>query len=270
MIPIPKLCRLRSAELNGFKKFFTEPPKWEEYKNFYQLTIFRYLVMWFSVVPLIAGLLSGLPDPLPIKVADNIYYVDLTLPFSWEILWLSSLFFLISFGLYLYKCPQFIKKYNQFSDYLDYCHDKRWMAWLVKELFEAKVDFKKFRDRMLEKGYAKRAPEGFRKTASNPVVLEKYTEVFIEVEGEVYISRFPIEGSAEDSAEAERGIFWEIFGRYSSSNYFYRIFIRVLLLISALLFLSVLLQNIWAGLTYLAPSLKICLDAIKVYVAGCL
>lgn len=249
-------------------KFFSEPPKWEEYKDFYQLTIFRYLVMWFSIVPLIAGLLSGLPDPLPINVAGSIYYVKLELPFNWKILWLSSLIFLISFGLYLYKCPPFIKKYNQFSDYLAYCHDKRWMAQLIKELFESKVDFKKFRDRMLEKGYAEKAPETFKKTDQNPKVLEKQTVVFMEVDGKVYISGFPIKGSPEEVDEAERGVFWEIFGRYSSSNYMCRILIRVLLLFSALLFLVVLLQNIYVGVTYLAPSLKTAIGVLKGYIGN--
>ncbi|MFB1631975.1 hypothetical protein [Pseudomonas sp. AP-1] len=237
-------------------KFFSTPPRWEEYKDFYQLTIFRYLAMWFSIVPLIAGLLSGLPDPLPINLAGTVYHINLELPFNWKLLWLSSLIFLISFGLYLYKCPPFIKKYNQFSDYLAYCHDKRWMAWLIKDLFDSKVDLKKFRDRMLEKGYAEKAPASFQKTNQNPIVLEKQTLVYIEVDGEIYTSAFPIKGSADDANEAERGVFWEIFGRYSSSNYACRIIIRVLLLISALLFTTVLLQNIYVGLTYLVPSLK--------------
>lgn len=254
--------------MRSILKFFSTPPRWEEYKDFYQLTIFRYLAMWFSIVPLIAGLLSGLPDPLPINVAGNIYHVQLELPFNWKILWLSSLIFLISFGLYLYKCPPFIKKYNQFSDYLAYCHDKRWMAWLIKDLFESKVDFKKFRDRMLEKGYAEKAPKSFQKTDQNPIVLEKQTVVYIEVDGELYTSGFPTKGSPEEADEAERGVFWEIFGRYSSSGYGYRILIRVLLLFSALLFTTVLIQNIYVGLTYLAPSLKNAIGALEGYIGN--
>ena len=251
--------------IHMIKKFFLNPPKWEEYKDFYQLTIFRYLAMWFSIVPLVAGLLSGLPDPLPINLANNTYLVKLELPFNWKILWLSSLFFLISFGLYLKQCPPFIKKYNQFSDYLAYCHDKRWMAWLIKELFESKIDFKKFRDRMLEKGYAEKAPSNFKKTKDNPIVLEKQTVVYIEVDGNTYISSFPFKGSPDEANEVERGVFWEIFGRYSSSNRISRIIIRVLLLISAALFSIVLIQNIYVGLVYLVPSLEYTFEAMKAY-----
>jgi hypothetical protein len=237
-------------------KFFSEPPKWEEYKNFYQLTIFRYLVMWFSVVPLIAGLLSELPDPLPINFGGATYYLNLELPFNWKILWLSSFFFLTSFGLYLFRCPPFIKKYNQFSDYLAYCHDKRWMAWLIKELSESKVDFGKFLERMLEKGYATKVSGAAQAPDENPKVLAGQTVVYLEFKSESYTAGFPVLGSAEIANEAERGVFWEIFGRYSSSNKAYRVSIRILLLISALLFIFVLGQNICAGIFYIISSLK--------------
>lgn len=250
------LNNLRGAGMKYILKFFSSPPRWEEYKNFYQLAIFRYLVMWFSIVPLFAGLLSGLPDPLPINVAGNDYLLRMELPFNWKILWLSSFLFLISFALYLYKCPSFIRKYNQFSEYIAYCHDKRWMAWLVKELFESNVDREKFLSRILEKGYAKDVTGAVSVPSQNPKVGSKQTVVYLKINDRVYEAGFPVLTSHEAADEAERGVFWEIFGRYSNSSLGCRILIRILLFFSALLFLFVLVQNIYAGLVYLMPYLE--------------
>ena len=96
--------------------------RWEEYQAFFQLIILRYLIVWFSLVPVIAGLVTQLPDPLPVTIMNVTHDIELVLPFHWQLLWLSSLFFVIALAIYKVFCPKFIHKYNNFSDYCKYKH----------------------------------------------------------------------------------------------------------------------------------------------------
>jgi len=76
---------------------------WQSYKVLYQLTIFRYLITWFAIVPFIALVIQRLPKEIKFSffTAQVDYIINLALPFSWELLWVSSLLFVISFGLYM-------------------------------------------------------------------------------------------------------------------------------------------------------------------------
>lgn len=73
--------------------------RWEEYQTFFQLIILRYLVVWFSLVPVIAGLVTQLPNPLPVTISDVTYKIELALPFYWQLLWISSFFFVIALAI---------------------------------------------------------------------------------------------------------------------------------------------------------------------------
>ena len=114
--------------------------RWEEYKDFFQITIFKYLVMWFSVVPVIAVVFEQIPSPIKVKWGANSFDVFFELPFNWQILWISSFFFVIALIIYFIRCPKFIKKYNTFKDYQSYSHDARWMAWEASILWKNASD----------------------------------------------------------------------------------------------------------------------------------
>lgn len=233
-----------------FIRFFKEPPRWEDYKSFYQITIFRYLTVWFSLVPIAAGILRGLPNPLPINLNGVVYNVDISLPFNWQLLWVSSLFFLISFVIYLVCCPKFIKKYNNFSDYLSYGHDKRWISWLARDLVSANVGVGKFIERLSSKKYLKQECNKFSPPEENIEVGAEQTIAYLKFENKVYSLGMPVLGDEPSAKDAERAIFWEIFGRYSSSGSLARNLIRVLLFLSLLFFIFVFYQHIESGFSY--------------------
>src|SRR5690606_38778117 len=86
---------------------------WQWYKGFFGIIILRYLVTWFAIVPIIAKLFSGLDLSMKLGSANTVeIHSNLTLPFSLQILWLASFFYVLALLLYHFFCPSFIKKYS--------------------------------------------------------------------------------------------------------------------------------------------------------------
>lgn len=223
--------------------------RWEDYQTFFQLIILRYLIVWFSLVPVIAALVSQLPDPLPISISGVQYEIELKLPFHWQLLWISSLFFVLALGIYKVRCPKFIHKYNNFSDYCSYKHHPRWLVWEAHGLLKIanKKQKEKLRDRLLKKKYLFEIDlDTDSELCDEPIVEEQQTEITFKLDGKSYKFGMPI--TENDTAnESEKDIFYEIFGRYSESRWCARLFIKLFLAISLVLFLIVLGQHIFSG-----------------------
>ncbi|MGG2296791.1 hypothetical protein ACQUZQ_00455 [Aeromonas veronii] len=225
-----------------------EIKRWEEYQKFFQLIVLRYLVVWFSIVPIIAGLVSQLPDPLPVNILGNTYNIELTLPFHWQLLWISSLLFVISLGLYKFFCPSFIHKYNNFSEYSLYKHHPRWLAWEAHRLLRIANKKQKIKliKRLETKGYIDRIEQNIDcDLIKDPEVKEEQTIIKFKVDNVSYQFGMPINGRNND--ETEKDIFYELFGRYSESWVSIRLIIMILLFLSLCSFIIVLLQHIYSG-----------------------
>ncbi|TMO07814.1 hypothetical protein CWB60_07140 [Pseudoalteromonas sp. S327] len=229
-----------------------EIKRWEVFKSFFQITILKYLVMWFSLVPVVAGIVTQLPDPLPVNIAGTTHDISLTLPFYWQVLWLSSLSFVGALGLYKTFCPDFIHKYNKYADYTSYQHDPRWLVWEAHTLFKFidQEQRNKLLKRLKTKNYLTISKEKLagNQEFSTPSVCENQTIMKIKYDGETYDFGMPIRDHAEDT---EKSIFYEFFGRYSASRGGVRKVIQILLIISLILFLFVLLQHIYHGAVFI-------------------
>jgi len=239
------------------KKIFSEnnhKSHWQWYKNFFNITILRYLVTWFAIVPLFVKIVEVINRVLKApKIQLILENISLSLPFYWELLWLSSLFFVIALTLYQLFCPQFIKTYNSFGDYKKRLHSPRWIIWESLSVINDKQEIGKLFDRLSTKNYIK---ETKRKFDKNEVVIEEnQTTAYFEFETKKYSLSLPIitaENIDEQKTElVEREIFWEVFGRFSSSKKGIRITIITLLILSAILFGVVFLQNIVNGFEYI-------------------
>jgi len=230
--------------------------RWEDYKSFFQITILKYLVMWFSLVPVAAGLLKQLPEPIPLEISGASFNLHLSLPFYWQILWLSSLFFVIALGIYKLRCPDFIQKYNNYSDYKLYEHHPRWLAWLVHELLKGAngVQRDKLIERLDKKKYLTHLPDQLDFDLSKePEVEEEQTTIMFRHKQKSYKFGMPIlqhEGDDRDLTDSVKDVFYEVFGIYSASNSIARYSIKALLFVSFLLFLFVLMQHISTGGSY--------------------
>jgi hypothetical protein len=221
--------------------------RWEEYQAFFQLIILRYLIVWFSLVPVIAGLVTQLPDPLPIKILNVTHNIKLSLPFHWQLLWMSSLFFVIALVIYKARCPKFIHKYNNFSDYSEYKHHPRWLVWEAHSLLKIANKEQKLKlfDRFDKKGYLTELESNIAsELCKEPTVEREQTVIEFKLNDKSYKFGMPMNNG---NSESEKDVFYEIFGRYSESRWLARLLIKVLLVISFVLFSIVLVQHIYNG-----------------------
>jgi hypothetical protein len=226
--------------------------RWEEYQTFFQLIILRYLVVWFSLVPVIAGLVNQLPNPLPITLMGVEHKIELTLPFHWQLLWLSSLSFVIALGLFKFFCPKFVQKYSSFSEYSSYNNHPRWLTWETHRLLKAANEKQKSKlvERLKAKKYVTKLESNIDKDlCDSPIVKEKQTVLQFKVDDESYEFGMPILPNT-DNQESEKDVFYELFGRYSESHYAVRVIIKVLLIFSLVLFLCVLIEHILNGAVF--------------------
>lgn len=230
---------------------------WQSYKSLFNVTIFRYLVTWFAIVPVLAKILSGLPDSVSVMLApDRIYNFIFELPFTWEYLWIASFCYVIAYILYIIFCPPFVKKYTSYNDYRLEQHSPRWLVWLSLEVVKDKSQLPKFFARMSTKRYflPEPTPRDITHLPSARVEINQ-TKLYFEFENNQYSFGMPIldhlqREDAPLTTIAEREVFWEVFGRFSSSKKAARYSIIVLLYLSVIFFSIVFAQHIWEGIEY--------------------
>lgn len=232
------------------KEYLNKKWRWENYITFFDIQIFRYLLMWFSLVPIIAGLIGQLPTPLPISISGVVYKIELTLPFSWQLLWLSSFSFVIAFIIYKLWCPDFIIKYNSYSDYLARSHDRRWLSWESYYMWTyiSEEQKQKFLDVALRKEFAEMLDDAVDFSFDKKPIVEKEQTVFyFKHQEKKYKLASPSLKQGIDNENQQCGLFYEIFGRYTSSKIGIRFVIFLLLFLSLLLFSLAFIQHICRG-----------------------
>lgn len=234
------------------KNYLNEHWRWENYRDFFNITVFRYLVLWFSVVPLLASLLGGLETPVRIPIGDHEISIGLGIPFAWQILWLSSLFFFLALGLYTWRCPKFIKKYHNFTEYHEVGHDPRWTVYEIRFLKLSGEDLTDFTQKLKTKMLAKVTADA---VTEKPVIQETQTIYRYKSDrknlGETIEVGMPVlNGDGKVLDDAERGLFWEVFAAFSGSRVYTRALVLLLLACSGLCFAFVLGQHVMHGWVY--------------------
>jgi hypothetical protein len=232
--------------------------------------------MWFSIVPLLANFFQQLPKEIPIQYNELEFTIIMALPFSWEVLWVASFFFFLAFCLYHFFCPKFVKEYRSYQIYKDHNPSPRWIAWLVKDFVKEEKDelpalVERLITKRLIKNYAQPepGPENIDTTLEGGsaseiedqlpefpclIVEETCTKLIFESDNQCYELSAPIPSSSEyqgSKEDAEREIFWELFGRYTSSHKWARLWILIFLFVSGLCVLFVLGQNMWTALSFI-------------------
>ena len=237
-------------------KYLDQKWRWENFKSFFDLIILKYLVVWFSIVPMIAVIVTQLPEPLVVITSKGAAEIELKLPFHWQILWLSSFFFILAFALYKYYCPSFISTYNSYSDYLKRSHDYRWLAWESFRMWSV-VDEnakEKFVKVLTKKNLIVEAGSIHNSFLELPQIEANQTAAYLEHKDTIYRLALPSEEIKENNKAKleyeQTTLFWEVFGRLSGANNTVRKIILILLIMSLILFIVSLLQHLYTGLVY--------------------
>jgi hypothetical protein len=210
--------------------------------------------MWFTLVPIFANMASDLPDKITILIGGKDVAINLTLPFHWQLLWVSSVSFVFALLWYYVRCPSFITKYNSYSDYHARSHDPRWLAWEAQRMWGNITcsQQKKFVKVMLEKKFIKKLERCASSTElEKPQKLQKQTVFYFLHKDVPYEFGVPFVDTDVDNELIQKGVFYEVFARYTESNIKSRWCIFILLLISLGLFLCALTQHLIKGASYL-------------------
>lgn len=238
--------------ISGKHGFWTH---WQWYRTFFQVAFIRYLALWFTLVPIFANLFKKLPPEINVNLGVTQFTLLTALPFTWELLWLSSFLFFMAFALYAWRCPRFVKNYSSYAQYKGHMHSPRWIVSESRELTKDKHELPRLIEVLVTKKYLEVIKQLPANTANEIVVGEKQTCLYIEHENMKYRLAMPLLNASQEEDRdrtdiAEREIFWEVFGRVSSSKRGTRLIIIFLLLLSLILFLIVLGQHIWATIQY--------------------
>lgn len=237
--------------------------RWQDIKPFFSSGFIRFATFWTAAVPLAIKALKPLPETIAFRLGtEKVYEVSISLPFSWWVLWISAILYILALLIYVFGCPQFIKKYGSYHDFKIEEHSPRWIPWQSGELIKRKFELDKFFNRMIDKGYFLISSEVF-ETGDLPKVEVKQGQsvVYASYNGAVYEFGLPVfkVNSAEVDQEKNniivKDVFWEIFGRFAASHPFWQKTAKVFLVFAILMFSYVVLQNIIFVIRFLVDGL---------------
>lgn len=225
---------------------------WQWYRVYFQLNVFRYFMIWFAIVPFIAVLFGGINQTIKIGMWETTIHLHEKLPFNWELIWFASILFIIAWVFYIYFCPIFIRNYPTLTDYLKHGHSPRWLVWESQKIIEDSDLLPKFFQRMYEKKYVIDVNDVGANKLNYPIVTKDSTIIYFEHKSKYYSFSMPLYDEKEYSIQrteiAVTEIFWEIFGRYSSSHKNIRLTILILFSISLSMVAITIGQNIVNGI----------------------
>jgi hypothetical protein len=103
---------------------------WQFLRDFFGIHYLRYLVTWFAIVPIAVVVFGDMPDFLRISLHRDQYLTfRLALPFTWWLLWLSSVLYIVGWSIYVLFGPRFIRRYSHYGAYQAWQHSERWIIW---------------------------------------------------------------------------------------------------------------------------------------------
>lgn len=90
-------------------------PLWSFLRDLRTNRLISSTYIWLVIVPVAAKATSGLNDAFSFKAGGTEHSIALTLPFSWQVFFLSALMFVIGNILFIVFSPNFIKLYSDFG-----------------------------------------------------------------------------------------------------------------------------------------------------------
>lgn len=90
---------------------------WEQLARAHQTRMVTSLYAWLFVVPLVANFLAALPDSITVPVLHQKITINLTLPFSWILLYTGAIFVVASNLIYQVWCPKILKDHPTYNSF---------------------------------------------------------------------------------------------------------------------------------------------------------
>jgi len=99
-----------------FQYLRKKTPSWQLLIHIGNNKIIKSSYIWIVIIPIIAKSLEKIPQSIHLPF-DKIIEIQLTLPFSWQVLYFSALAFALSTCLFALFCPQIIEKFSNIEEY---------------------------------------------------------------------------------------------------------------------------------------------------------
>ncbi|MDP2492582.1 hypothetical protein Q8W25_01085 [Shimia thalassica] len=222
-----------SSKLEALKaeweKWQGEPSHWHNLDAYFKPIVTRFFITWFATAPIISSVMRKYPKLI-------------ILPFDWWILWLASLSYAIAFAIHTFRCPQFIKRYPTYLAYQARGHSPRWLVWEFHKCW-SEIDSEgqeKLETRVIEKQFACEVDEDT-SLQGKPKVRKEGTVFQFAKTGKSY--NVVVDETATD--EFVKDFFWEVFGRWTSSDSPMRKATWLCLLAALVLVVFTVFQDIW-------------------------
>jgi hypothetical protein len=93
------------------------PTTWSTCKAITGNQRLRGLLSWFFIVPIAAKALSAIESPLRVAIGARELELNLELPFSWQVFFLSTLFIILGNVVFHWRCPGIVREFEDFADF---------------------------------------------------------------------------------------------------------------------------------------------------------
>ena len=94
-------------------------PRWSALNRMGRSRLLRTAYFWLFAVPMLARLLYKVGPEVEIPLWSTTITLNLSLPFSWKLLFYSSVGFALGSFAYSMRCPAIIRDYDRFSDFVE-------------------------------------------------------------------------------------------------------------------------------------------------------
>lgn len=230
---------------------------WQFLRAFFGFHYFRYLVLWFAIVPVALSILRDVPNEIWLSIGPVPIKINTSLPFNWLFLWMCAVIYIVAWSIYLWRAPRFVKHYNNYTEYKIPDHSPRWIIWewyhylrsapwnAVDILISKGLVFDFKPDPTVQsqlENYPLTKPEKGKDETS--FIFNRYGHFF----------RIGLGPDTPDCRKIEQELFWELFGATAGSRKYSRNLIWALLFVAGIMFASVIFQHIWAVVYYLGWS----------------
>jgi hypothetical protein len=206
-------------EMSLWAKKFTN---WDKLRTIQNSKIIGSTYVWLFVVPLVAKFLSKINDSIKITIDGNVYEFILTLPFSWESFFYSSLCFVLGNIIYLVLAPELIK---DFKDYGEYTGSRRNINHLSRYMTE------KYKRHLAK-------------------IREKESEDSRNYEKLRRVAGITTGDKSQKVTRTEEDQFWALYDYLNTEYHYFRYICSALYIIGFVLFSWVIIRNIFWVLTH--------------------
>jgi len=93
-------------------------PSWDAIRTLGENKLLQSSYFWFIFIAIIAkSLLPIMVDKFDIRLFDQIFSINLSLPFSWVVLFYTAVVFGFANLIYMYFVPDFVKDQKNYADF---------------------------------------------------------------------------------------------------------------------------------------------------------